>query len=189
MSEQSGRTTAVRFMGKDPQAMRVWAKGSAGERKLLKSLSYRVGERAVLLHHRQIPRSPFTIDHLVVAASGVWIVDAKPYLGDINWRNQGSPKVDYHLYVGGRDRSILVARMTPQVDAVYMALSGRDVPVHAVLCFSDAEWGIFTRPFQIGGVWATPPRRLAWMVAKPGPLSDDEVLEVAERLHTVLRPM
>jgi hypothetical protein len=78
--------------------------------------------------------------------------------------------------------------MTPQVDAVFTALDGRGVTVHAALCFVDAEWGIFTKPFTIGGVWVTPPRRLAWMISRPGPLSEEQVLEVAQLLSEKLRP-
>lgn len=64
-----------------PQSTRVWAKGSQDERLLAEALTRRIGNRAVLLFDRKIPRSSANIDHLAIAATGVWIIDAKKYKG------------------------------------------------------------------------------------------------------------
>jgi hypothetical protein len=65
----------------DPQSTRAWARGSEGERRLAAHLLRTVGDRAVLLHDRKVPRTRGNIDHLAIAASGVWVIDAKHYTG------------------------------------------------------------------------------------------------------------
>lgn len=70
------------------------------------ALDKRIGDRAVILNDRKIPRSSANIDHLVVAATGVWIVDAKRYSGRLHRRDKGGwRKVEYHVYVNGRDQT------------------------------------------------------------------------------------
>jgi RNase P subunit RPR2 len=99
----------VKFLSDDPQSTRAWAKGSSGEQLLAAALEKRVGDRAVILNDRKIPRSSANIDHIVIAASGVWIVDAKKYEGRLQRRDKGGwRKVDYHVYVSGRDQTRLV---------------------------------------------------------------------------------
>ncbi len=146
----------------------------------------------MILHDRRIPKSRANIDHLVVAASGVWVVDAKTYSGLVERRDKGGLfKTDDRLYVGGRDQTKLVGGLTRQVDAVYGALDGLtpgELPIHAALCFVDAEWRLFAKPFRIGGVWVTGGKRLAEMIAEAGPISATAVMEVAERLSERLVP-
>jgi hypothetical protein len=64
----------VKFLSEDPQSKRAWAKGSAGERELAEALQRRIGDRALLLHNRRIPRMSANFDHLAVAASGAWVI-------------------------------------------------------------------------------------------------------------------
>jgi hypothetical protein len=59
-----------------------------------------------MLHDRRIPGTRANIDHLVVAATGVWIVDAKSYRGKVEQRDVGGWfTTDKRLFAGGRDRS------------------------------------------------------------------------------------
>lgn len=69
----------IQFLVDDSRSTRNWAKGSQGERLSAEALTRRIGDRAVLLHDRKIPRSNANIDYLSIAATGVWIVDAKKY--------------------------------------------------------------------------------------------------------------
>ncbi len=163
------------------------AKGSEGERRLAEGLLKAVGDRAVLLHDRKVPGTRGNIDHLAVAASGIWVIDAKNYSGLVEQRDKGGWfRTDYHLYVGGRDRSKLADGLTWQVDAVRAALTGADIPITAALCFIDAEWRLFAKPFRHNGVWVTWAKKLAEMFAAPGPLSDVNVANVADRLAEAL---
>jgi hypothetical protein len=67
----------AKALSDDPQTTKAWAQGAAGEEKVAKALAERLGDTAVLLHDRKVPRTRGNIDHLAIAASGVWIIDAK----------------------------------------------------------------------------------------------------------------
>jgi hypothetical protein len=190
IDQRWGRLAGVaKFLSEDPQSTLAWRKGSDGERRLAEGLAKRVGDRAVLLHDRKVPKSRGNIDQIAVAASGVWVIDAKTYKGKLERRAVGGFfNAQQRLYVGGRDRTKLVDGLGWQVDALHKALGDEVVPIHAVLCFIDAEWSFFAKPFQMGGVWVTWGRKLAEMIAEPGELSEEDVLRVAKRLAEALPP-
>jgi hypothetical protein len=172
----------VKFLSDDPQSTKAWVKGSEGEQKLAAHLLRTVGDRVVMLHDRRIPGSRANIDHLIVAASGIWIVDAKSYKGRLEQRDVGRwLKTDNRLYVNGRDRSRLVDGLHRQVNAVLQALDGLDIEVDvmATLCFVDSELGLFAKPFLQGGVLVTWPKMLSKATAEPGPLHREEIVTVA----------
>ena len=88
----------IKFLTDDPQSITAWKKGSIGERKLAASLEENLGARAILLHDRRVPGTRGNIDHLVVAGSGVWVVDAKNYSGLVQLRDVGGFfKIDNRL--------------------------------------------------------------------------------------------
>jgi hypothetical protein len=89
------------------------------------------------------------------------VVDTKHYKGRVEQRDVGGWfTTDLRLYVGGRDRTKLVAGMKPQVEAVQRALAAhdewRDVPVTAALLFmSDDNWSLLNfKPLRFGAVYA-----------------------------------
>lgn len=173
----------VKFLSDDPQSTRAWAKGSSGEQLLAAALEKRIGDRAVILNDRKIPRSSANIDHIVIAATGVWVIDAKKYTGRLQRRDKGGwRKVDYHVYVNGRDQTKLVAGLHKQAAVVRTALGDLDVPIHSAICFVEAEWDFFLKPFQIESVWITYGRHLSEIIGGDGALSADRVLEVANEL-------
>src|ERR1700686_4970564 len=90
------------------QNITAWAKGSEGERRLAAHLQKAVGDRAILLNDRRVPKTKGNIDHLVIAASGIWVIDAKNYKGMVERRDVGGWfKTDQRLYVGRRDQTKL----------------------------------------------------------------------------------
>lgn len=181
-------TPVVNFLTDDPQSTQAWARGSDGERRLGAHLERVLGESAVLLHDRKVPRTRGNLDHVAVAASGVWVIDAKNYRGTVERRDVGGWfRIDHRLFVGGRDRTRLVVGMDRQVDAVKSVLSDR-VSVHAALCFTAATWRLFAKPFRIGTVWVTWANALAALITAPGELEGDEVTHVASQLSRALRP-
>ena len=91
--------------------------------------------------------------------------------------------------MNGRDRTKLARGLQKQSTVVQTALGELDVPVHSVLCFIEAEWDFFLKPFQVEGVWVTYGKHLAGMIAAAGSLSNDEVLRVANVLAAALPPM
>ncbi|MGI8806579.1 MAG: hypothetical protein ACR2KK_01750, partial [Acidimicrobiales bacterium] len=44
-----------------------------------------------------------------------------------------------------------------------------DVPVRPGLCFVDAEWGLFAKPFELDGVLVTWAKALRERLGQPGP--------------------
>ncbi len=71
----------VKFLTDDPPLITAWQKGSEGERALAASLVKYLGDHAIVLNDRRVPRTRGNIDHLVIASSGVWVIDAKNYSG------------------------------------------------------------------------------------------------------------
>ena len=141
----------VKFFSKEPPSTKAWVKGSDGERRLATLLAKAVDDKVALLHDRRIPRSQANIDHIAVAASGIWIIDAKNYKGKVEQRDVGGLfKSDQRLYVDNRDRTQLVRGLARQIDSVLEALDDAEVPIDAALCFVDAEWGFFSKPFRHG---------------------------------------
>ena len=108
------------------------------------------------------------IDHLVVAPSGVWIVDTKHYQGRVERRDVGGwHHPDHRLYVAGRHRTRLVTGMTNQIAAVADALgAAAGVAVCPVLCFTCGDWSLLAKPFDVGGVVVTWPKELCRRIAR-----------------------
>jgi hypothetical protein len=108
----------VLALSDDPHSTAAWAYGASGERALGKLLDPLRDEGIAVLHDRRIPGSKANIDHLVVAPWGVFVIDAKNYKGRVERRDKGGFfSTDYRLYVGGRDKTALVAAMSKQVEA------------------------------------------------------------------------
>jgi hypothetical protein len=151
----------------EPQSTEAWAKGADGEQRVGASLDRLSTCGAFVLHDRQMPGSRANIDHIVVAPSGVWVVDAKRYRGRVERRDRGRLfRADLRLYVDGRDRSKLVAGMTQPVAAVKRALDDHRIPVHPVLCFTGSEWPLLAEPFTLDGVLVTWPKALVRTISR-----------------------
>jgi hypothetical protein len=85
--EQRVRTAHPRIGGfllavtDDPQSTKAWATGAAGEMVLGRRLDGLANETTFVLHDRRIPPKKANIDHIVISASGVFVIDAKKYNG------------------------------------------------------------------------------------------------------------
>ncbi len=175
----------VKFLTEEPQSTRAWARGASGEERLATVLHARLTDRAIPLHDRKVPGTRGNIDHLVIAPTGIWIIDAKAFRGRVQRRDVGGWfRTDLRLYVGGRDRTKAVQGLTWQRKAVTEVLGSDEVSVSQVLCFTDAEWGVFDKPFTLDGVLCTYPRALAESINGPGPLTPEQVVDFAQRLAT-----
>lgn len=178
----------AKMLSDDPQSTRAWAQGADFERRLAKDLGRFLGDRAVFLHDRKVGQA--NIDHLIVASSGVWVVDAKNYNGRIEHRNVGDwfGPTDWRIYVAGRDRTKLAVGLGWQVEAVHNALAGLHAPIHPALCFPVAAWGLFAKPFHHQGVLVAWAKKLAELIVAPGDLASEQTEEVVARLDRALRP-
>lgn len=159
---------------------------------LAATLAKRCGEIPVL-HDRRMPgRSSANIDHIAVAASGVYVIDTKRYKGKIEVAKPlfGRPKLE----VAGRDQTKLIEGLTRQVAAVRSALAdlGHDgVPLHGCLCFV-APAGLLAggglpslRTLRIDGYALYSPAKLARRLNGRGPLTPERA--VALQLELAVR--
>jgi hypothetical protein len=172
-----------------------WVKGAAGEYLMDQSLHNHVSKDAVILTDRRVPGTKSNIDHVVVAPSGVWIIDSKHWKGRIEYKAPTITSVDTRLYVDGKDRTSVVEAMYALVIPVAQAIQDRSVPVHPALVFVNGDWSIAAlprlianRPYQHLGVWITPPRILTKMINQPGPLDAEAVQQLGRKLDQVLVP-
>ena len=121
---------------------------------------------AAVLRDRSIPGTRGSVGYVVVASSGVWLVATKHYTGGVEYRDHGGWfHTDLHLYVDHRDRTKLIDAMARQATIVREMLDG-SVPVHGVLCFTDAGWPRFAKPFEIDCVLVVWPKRLVELLAR-----------------------
>lgn len=157
-------------MGTLSQSTTAWDKGAVGERRVAEILDALVGIE--VLHDRLVPgKGAANIDHIVVGASGVFVIDAKKYDGTLEVRNKGSMfRPDERLYVAGRDRTKLTEGVLGQVEAVRTVLADgwSTVPVYGILCFIGCNWTRFTPKF-VNNVTIVWPLALPDHVMKPGP--------------------
>ena len=180
----------------DPTSTRAWAQGAAGERAVATKLEDLVPEHAEVLHDRSMRRPDGTIsraniDHIAIAATGVWVVDAKTHKGALEVRRSGgflSPRVE-ELYIGGRKRSSLLEGLQRQVDAVQAALASvqADVPVRGALCFVGTELPWFGT--SIRGVPLVGRRGLGKLLKRPGELGASDRASVAAFLSERFPPV
>ena len=185
-----GRLSGVVLaLSDDPHSTAAWAYGANGERALGQLLDPLRDEGLAVLHDRRIPRSKANIDHLVVAPWGVFIVDAKNYKGRVETRNRGRFfSTDDRLYVGGRDKTALIAGMTKQAQAVRAALDDEHASLRIckTICFVAADWSLFARPIEMQGVHVLWPRALGKLIRTEGSLSRDEIARIERKLALAL---
>jgi hypothetical protein len=73
--------TAKPTIGPESQATRAWKTGAIGEQLVGDLLESCTGVE--VLHDRRMPRSKANIDHIAVAPTGVYVIDAKRYDGAV----------------------------------------------------------------------------------------------------------
>ena len=172
-----------------PASETSWETGAEGEEALATHLA-KTCPGVLVLHDRRIPGRRTNIDHLAVAPSGVFVIDAKRYTGKIEVRKPffGDPG----LFIKGRNRTKLVEGLARQQEAVRAALAAAipEMPVHACFCFLNPAGqaggsGLpLIRTLSINGFPLFYPRKLSKRLNAPGALSETSRHEVAELLLT-----
>jgi hypothetical protein len=173
----------------DPQSTRAWLQGADGERRVGAALDTLANAGVIALHDRRVPRSKANIDHIAIGSSGVWVIDAKRYRGQVEKRDVGGWfKTDERLFVGRRDCTRLVTAMGKQVAVVRRVLEVEwpGVPVRPLLCFVGAEWRWFAKPFVLEGVTVAWPSAAAERVSSIGPYQPNAVEYIASLLDSHL---
>ena len=172
----------------DPQSTKAWATGAQGEERLGRQLDGLVGVGVHVLHDRRIPPTKANIDHIVVCASGVYVIDAKKYQGqrpslriDGGWIRARTET----LIVGSRNGTKLVDGVHKQVTRVRAVLDANNlsaVPVGGMLCFVEADWPLMGGDFMIAGLNVLWPKKVASHIVKSGAVDVD----TAERVYQAL---
>ncbi len=171
-----------------------WVKGAAGEYLMAKDLHSALGADGVVLNDRAVPNSHANIDHIVIASSGVWIIDTKVRKGQIRVKTAGSRLSGAQkLMVGDRDESACTEKIYSQVIPIANLLGDPRIPIHPALAFIDADWGsgialraIRNRPYKMLGVTIAWPKAIIAKIAEDGPLSKDAIMLIAAKLDAAL---
>ena len=183
---------AVGQSRRDPR----WVTGAAGEYLMAKSLHEGLDDPAVILNDRSVPRSNANIDHVVVAPSGVWIIDSKLWKGLIRVKSAGGLlNTAQKLMIGDRDESARVEKIYSQVIPVANVLADPSIPIHPALVFVDGNWGagvtvraVQNRPYEMLGVLIAWPKAIIAKINESGPLSSEAVVTIARKLDAALPP-
>ena len=124
---------------------RNWRKGAAGEYLMDQLLHEKLTDGEVILTDRQVPNAASNIDHIVVASSGVWIIDSKKWQGKIEYKSLKATSGDWRLFVNGDDRTDEVDKIYGVVIPVAQVITDRSIPINAALCFIDGDWKFLRR--------------------------------------------
>ncbi|HTA36568.1 MAG TPA: nuclease-related domain-containing protein [Solirubrobacteraceae bacterium] len=174
---------AILALSGTPRHERAWGTGGRGEQIVGRSLDSRTAKGpTIILHDRRMPRSRANIDHLAIAPSGVYVIDAKAIKGKVRVARPlfGKPK----LIVAGRNRPALVDGLDRQVEAVRHALvelGEAEVPVSGVFCFTKADLPLFGAG-QIRGHRLHYCRATARKLNRSGPYSRETIEQIAQLL-------
>jgi hypothetical protein len=173
----------------DPPSTRAWDVGSLGEERLGHRLNELADDRLRVLHDRRIPGSRANIDHLAVAPTGIYVIDAKKCRGRPHLTVEGGllrPRVE-KLLVGSRNCTPVVDGVIKQV-AIVRDLLDSSTPVHGVLCFVEADWPLIGGSSTTRGVEALWPKKLYPKLRSHGPLDAETVAGLHRALAAVLKP-
>lgn len=179
----------MKLLADEPSSRTAYATGAEGERRLARLLDTELVD-AVTLHDRRAPTTRGNLDHLVIASSGIWLIDANRHAGEVECRSTGANgSADMRLVVNGRNQTRLIHAMGWQVAAVRAQLDTigfGEVPVHPVVCFTSSRWASSTSPFDVHGVLVTWPSALVQTIGAPGHLDVRLIDLVARHLSSTL---
>ena len=145
-----------------------------------------------VLHDRVAPGCGKPIDRLVIAPTGVWVVDAFEFAGRVappesgRWWHRSSSR----FVVGGRNRMDLIGEVQCRVGAIrgLLAPVAPAVPVRGCLCFQTHDMGRGAPPFVVGGVLIAAPPDLVVALAAGGPVDGSLRTTILAALEGTLAP-
>jgi hypothetical protein len=172
-----------------PQREAAFRSGELGELAVGEMLNKRAAKGSLIaLHDRRVPGRQGNIDHIAVAPTGVYVIDAKQYSGKVRDEARGFRGV--RLMVNSRDQSKLLEGLSRQLAVVREALgvAGHgDVLVQGVLCFTTGNLPRF-KTLKIGEYLVVDRRRLGKQLDADGPLAAAAIDVIAHVLAAALPP-
>jgi len=179
-----------------PRCDPKFQKGAVGEYLLGNFLNKNLSAHEILLNDRSVPSSRGNIDHIVIASSGVWILDTKNWTGRVNLRNvAGHFDERRRLYADDEDRTEKIEALDKQVIPVATLIGDSSIDVTPALVLVDEDrTGISpariltSKPQKYLGVWIIWPKALVKKIQAPGPLSPEAVAALAKRLDCAFPP-
>lgn len=176
------------LLGGSPQHEQAFHIGEIGEREVAATLERRTADGpTVILHDRRMPGGYGNIDHLAIAPTGVFVIDAKNVKGRVRVVNPlfGPAR----LMISGRNRTKLIDGLDRQVSVVGKALAarGHEVPIRGALCFTTAELPMFGT-LSMHKHLLVHCKALARRLNAKGPLQPAAIDELARYLAGVLPP-
>jgi hypothetical protein len=176
---------------------RNWRKGAIGEFRLDAYLHRELTSGEIILSDRSIPGGRGNVDHVVIAPSGIWVIDAKLWSGTINLTRSGRGlNESRHLLVKEEDRTSVVEKIYDCVIPIAQLVDDRTIRVHPAVVFVDGQWSnrlflrvVLNRPEVLNGVWIMWPKALLSKIKEPGPLSSEQVSAIGHHLDAALAPM
>ncbi len=123
-----------------------------------------------VLHDVRLPNTAHTLDHLVVAPSGVWLIDTMHITGRLTRRDVGTRhEPELHLSIDGVDRTSLVDSLGILHQARRAIIDMQfGIDVHTTMCLIDTTWPMSARPFKVRNHWVTWPRALTDKIRSSG---------------------
>jgi hypothetical protein len=165
----------------EPRHQRAWLDGAGGEERVARFLAKHLRDDARVLHDRRIPRARANVDHIAVAPSGIWVIDAKRYKGRVAIRKPWFQPAK--LTIAGRDKTRLVESLDWQVGLVQAVVLpiAPSAPVRGALCFVDADLPL-VGALSFNGYPLLHVRPLSKRINADGPLTSEEVKRIADEL-------
>jgi hypothetical protein len=164
--------------------------GEGGERRVASELQPLEGAACRVLHDRLLDagKPNANLDHIVVSAAGIFLIDAKNWAGKVV-EYEGS--LWQHKYGEGAARTRIP--MDPEVNKVrrmaeQMAASSSRV-VEPVLCLTGDRADHFGEARTVRGVSVVPVTQLSdWLLARPRSPEPREITTEAVRLSAMFPP-
>jgi Nuclease-related domain len=148
-----------------------------------------------ILNDRQVPGGVGNIDHVVVASSGVWVIDTKYWEGGVEYRGaSGVFDANPRLFFNGEDCTYLADEIYAQVIPIAEILNDRSIPIRPALVFINADWKstlrvVTNKPYRHNDVLIAWPKALISQIQVSGPLDVTQMSAIGSYLGEQLRPM
>jgi Nuclease-related domain len=158
----------------------AWRRGAAGERRTARLLAPLERRGWAVLHDLAIPGSAANIDHLVIGAGGVVVIDSKQYRGRLQLDRDGLLWHGRHLLISRLRRVRWEADQADEVLGIAEIQVGAIVAVHG----ASIPWG----SLDADGVTVAPASRVPDLLRTLPPiLGPERVAWLADRARLRFR--